>query len=218
VDLGRPHPRHAPPSDNTAIARIEGLATAIITTFAMLDLKSKLAAAGLVTQADVDRVEKTKGKTKSKRRGGRRGSGRGDQGRASLSVATLRDKGKGEQYDAVRRFIAEVRLDDPARPPGEEAKAFHFSTAQGRIGRMILEPEVLGWVREGGAGIVAFMSNHGLAHAAVPAKAARLLAELIPLWLRVLEGHPGAGQIEAPPPEADADEASEVLVDGSEPR
>lgn len=31
----------------------------------------------------------------------------------------------------------------------------------------------------------------------VPAAAARELAELFPLWLRVLKGHPGAGRTEA---------------------
>ncbi|MEM7156757.1 MAG: hypothetical protein AAF799_28165 [Myxococcota bacterium] len=165
----------------------------------MLDLKAKLAAAGLVTKKDVARAEKAKQGGKRKKKRGGRGGGKGDGGPSRLRIKQLRDKPKGEQYDAVRRFIERVRLEDPGRLPTEAAKPFHFTTAKGQIGRMVLEPEVYGWVTEGGAGIVAFMSNHGLAHAAVPAAAARDLAELFPLWLRVLKGHSGAGQLEQPP-------------------
>lgn len=175
----------------------------------MLDLKSKLAAAGLVTQADIERVDEAKAR-KHERRQGRGGRGQGGDGGSKpaagrggaprLAVATLRTRAKGEQYDAVRRFIERVRLDDPARPPTDQAQTFHFPTAKGQIGRLVLEPDVLGWVREGTAGVVAYMGNHGLAHAIVPAAAARELAELFPLWLRVLEGHPEAGRIETEAP------------------
>jgi hypothetical protein len=48
-------------------------------------------------------------------------------------------------------------------------------------------------------GIIAYMSNHGLAHAVVSAEGARAVADIYPLWLRVLEGDPRAGQIEAKP-------------------
>ncbi|MEX1366179.1 MAG: hypothetical protein AB1Z98_23845 [Nannocystaceae bacterium] len=170
----------------------------------MLDLKSKLAAAGLVTKEDVERADKAKAQAKAKRGGKGRSDKRGGRGRAAkpdpskLPVATLREQGKGEQYDAIRRFVEKVRLDDPARPPSEAAKTFHFPTAKGQIGRLVLEPEVHGWVTGGGAGIVAYMSNHGLAHATVPAQSAREVAELFPLWLRVLKGHEGAGAIESP--------------------
>lgn len=171
----------------------------------MLDLKSKLAAAGLVTKEDVARAEKAKQGGKRKKKRGGRGPGKGGDGPPRLRIKQLRDKPKGEQYDAVRRFIERVRLEDPGRLPTEAAKPFHFSTAKGQIGRMVLEPEVYGWVTDGGAGIVAYMSNHGLAHAAVPSAAARDLAELFPLWLRVLKGHPGAGALEqAPEPEGNA--------------
>ncbi|MCX4245091.1 hypothetical protein [Paraliomyxa miuraensis] len=168
----------------------------------MLDLKSKLAAAGLVTQEDVDRIDKGKAAKKKPRRdhggggkGGSAGAGRG--GAPRLAFAKLRSQSKGEQYDAVRRFMERARLDDPGRPPTEQAQTFHFATAKGQVGRLVLEPEILGWVQDGTAGVVAYMSNHGLAHAVVPAAAARELAELFPLWLRVLKGHPGAGRLEA---------------------
>jgi hypothetical protein len=186
----------------------------------MLDLKSKLAAAGLVTQADIDRAEKPRGGNDKKHRGGRDrsgGKGKGDgagNGAPRLAVASLRQRSKGEQYEAVRRFVERVRLHDPARPPGEQAQTFHFQTAKGQIGRLVLEPEVFGWVQEGSAGVVAYMSNHGVAHAIVPAAAARELAELFPLWLRVLKGHPGAGRTEA---ELEAEAAASAAAT-AEPR
>lgn len=174
----------------------------------MLDLKSKLAAAGLVTKEDIERAEKPGAGGKGKRRGGRdrapgKGDGAGRGGAAAgggaprLKVASLRSQSKGEQYEAVRRFIERVRLYDPARPPTEQAQTFHFSTAKGQIGRLVLEPEVASAVQDGSAGLVAYMSNHGIAHTVVPAAAARDLAELFPLWLRVLKDHPGAGRTES---------------------
>jgi hypothetical protein len=171
----------------------------------MLDLKSKLAAAGLVTQQDIERANSKGAGGKGKRRNGRgggkaEGEARGAAARSGaprLAVASLRRENKGAQYDAVRRFVERVRLDDPARPPTEHAQTFHFSTAKGQIGRLVLEPELLSGVQDGSAGLVAYMSNHGLAHAVVPAAAARDLAELFPLWLRVLKGHPEAGRTEA---------------------
>ena len=108
----------------------------------------------------------------------------------------------------MRRFIDKVRLDDAARPPTEDAQSFHFVTATGQVGRLVLEPDVQGQVRDGAAGIVAYMSNHGVAHAPVPAAAARQLAELFPLWLRVLKGHEGAGQVEAAEEPAEVPDAS----------
>lgn len=181
----------------------------------MLDLKSKLAAAGLVTPQDVERAERAQAAKKKKpRKGGARGKPgpEGPPRRPTLAVERLRDVGKGEQYDAVRRFVEQTRLDDPGRPPTEQAQRFHFVTVKGLVSRMVLEPELHGRVQQGGAGIVAFMSNHGLAHAVIPASEARRLAELFPLWLRVLEGHPGAGQIEAPPPEVtESPEAAEAV-------
>jgi hypothetical protein len=194
--------------------------------FAMLDLKAKLAAAGLVTKEDIERAEKPGG-GKGKRRGGRErapGKGKGDgagprgSGVPRLAVASLRKDGKGEQYEAIRRFIEKARLYDPARPPTEHAQTFHFSTAKGQIGRLVLEPDVLAGLQDGSAGLVAYMSNHGLAHSVVPAAAARDLAELFPLWLRVLKDHPGAGRLEAElAAEAAAQEPAKSEAVASEP-
>lgn len=177
----------------------------------MLDLKAKLALAGLVTEEDIRRVEDSKrGKGKSK--GGkskRRGKGSGGGGAKAahkLDVARLKTLARGEAYAAVRRWIERVRLDVPGKPPSEEAKSFHFPTAKGSVGRIVVEPDAHGWLGEGTAGVVAYMSNHGLAHAVVPADAARTLVEVFPLWLRALVGEARAGQIEEVPPVVESGE------------
>ena len=159
----------------------------------MLDLKAKLASAGLVSQEDVDRIEKSGRKDK---RAHARGGATPPAGRqAKLPVDALRDKAKAEVYDAVRRWIEKARLDPVGGTPSADARVYHFPEASGRIGRLVLEPAIVALLENGEAGVVAFMSNHGLAHAVVHAAGARQLAELLPLWLRVLRGDERAGQI-----------------------
>jgi hypothetical protein len=67
----------------------------------------------------------------------------------------------------------------------------------------MLEPEARDHLGDGSAGIVAFMSHHGLAHCVVPRVLAEDIARLFPFWLRVLKDHPGAGQQEPPRPPRD---------------
>lgn len=170
---------------------------------AVLDLKAKLAAAGLVSEADVKRAEAEK-RAKAERRSGKPGP-RGAAPSAppkpqGLPVASLRGKPKGEIYDAVRRFIERVRIDPAAGAPSETARAFHFPLPSGRIGRLVIEPEIAAQLEDGSAALVAFMSNHGLAHAVVPAEHGRAIAEVMPPWLRVLLGDERAGLIDKPEP------------------
>ncbi|HWB78444.1 MAG TPA: hypothetical protein VG755_25940 [Nannocystaceae bacterium] len=168
----------------------------------MLDLKAKLAAAGLVSEADVQRAEAER-RAKAERKQHKRGGGK-PQAPAGLAVASLRGKNKGEIYDAVRRFVERVRLDPVGGAPSETARAFHFSEPSGHIGRLVIEPELATQLEDGRAALVAFMSNHGLAHAVVPAADGRAIAELMPKWLRVLVGDERAGLVDKPEPEPDA--------------
>jgi hypothetical protein len=163
----------------------------------VLDLKAKLAAAGLVSKEDVERAER-----KAQGRKGGKGPGKPAPPRAPeaprLAVASLHGKPKGDVYDAVRRFVDQVRLDPVGAAPTDSASAFHFPQTTGKIGRLVLEPEVVAQLGDGRAGLVSFMSNHGLAHAVVPAGCAREIAELMPLWLRVLAGDERAGLLASP--------------------
>lgn len=194
----------------------------------MLDLKAKLAAAGLVTAADVAAVERKstgpKGQDRKASRdhgprdhgpsdhGPRSNSGtrsstpRGSAGKPNLAskpgidTVALKRAGKGEAYDAIRRAVDRGRLDAALAIPGEHAEAFHFTTATGQLSRLMLEPDVRTKLAQGDAGIIAFMSHHGLAHSVVLRPLATAVAEVFPLWLRVLKDHPAAGQLEPPKP------------------
>ncbi len=164
----------------------------------MLDLKAKLASAGLVTDADIERVEQQKARRRGGARRGRSASGEPTPARdtAGLRIEALRKMGKDDRYVAIRRWVDKVRLDAPGAVPTEQARAFHFPEAGGRIGRLMLEPAVLEALAHGDAAIIAYMSNHGLAHAVVPAEGAHAVAELFPAWLRTLEGDPRAGEVD----------------------
>lgn len=214
----------------------------------MLDLKAKLAAAGLVSAADVAAAERkgSRGATGPKgqeRKASPQGPppGRPEQrddraprdrprdqqarrdrppapnkpARSGLDVVALKRGGKGEAYDAIRRAVERARIDPLRAIPGEHATAFHFTTASGQLSRLMLEPDAHAGLADGSAGIIAFMSHHGLAHCVVPRPLAEAVHEVFPLWLRVLHGHPGAGQQEAPrPPPATKTEASETSGPG----
>lgn len=168
----------------------------------MLDLKAKLASAGLVSQADIDRVDakkKSRGKGKGKGKGGP-GKGKGGPGKGKaqvrpLDVAALKEAPTGEFYDAVRRWVTKARLDRQGGTPSERCKPFHFAEIGGRVGRLTIEPELAQRVQASDAAVIAFMSNSGLAHAVVPAAGARDIATLKEEWLRFLPSDPRAGKI-----------------------
>ena len=163
----------------------------------MLDLKAKLASAGLISQADIDRVESKKtnrGKGKGKGKGASQRGLPSTPGVRPLDLAALKDANKGELYDAVRRWVDKARL-DPRGIPSERCEPFHFPEIGGRIGRLMIEPELAKRIQDGEAAVIAYMSNSGLAHAVVPAAGARDVASLKEEWLRVLTSDPRAGQI-----------------------
>ncbi len=163
----------------------------------MLDLKAKLASAGLVSQEDIARVDAKKNRGKGKGGGKKKrgkGNGPGKAGVRPLDVAALKDAPKGEFYDAVRRWVDKARL-DPRGIPSERCQAFHFPEIAGRVGRLMIEPELSKRIQDGEAAVIAFMSNSGLAHAVVPAAGARDVATLKEEWLRVLPSDPRAGKI-----------------------
>lgn len=189
----------------------------------MLDLKAKLAAAGLVSAADIAAAERKPGPAGPRSAGPRSTDPRGHDPKASsgrgapqqkpnpqpkpqakprplLDIAALQRGNKGEAYDAIRRVVEQQRLDPAHGIPGEHAEPFHFSTATGQLSRLTLEPAARDALTDGRAGLIAFMSHHGLAHCVVPRPLAESVHAIFPLWLRVLKDHPGAGQ-SAPRPE-----------------
>lgn len=173
----------------------------------MLDLKAKLAAAGLVTQEQIQAAERKKD---PKKKGGPPPGGRpAAPARSGLDLPALKKAGKGEIYEATRRVVDRSRLDPAAAIPSERAESFHFTTQTGQLGRLTLEPEIHTEIVEGRAAIVAFMGHHGLTHAVVPRVVAEDIAALMPVWLRVCKDHPAAGQIAPPPADKTADKTAD---------
>jgi hypothetical protein len=160
----------------------------------MLDLKAKLAAAGLVTQ---DQIAASERKDRPKKPAQPKTP---PAPKSGLDVAALKKAGKSELYDATRRIVDRARLDVAGALPSERAEAFHFTNQTGGLARLTLEPEITAQLVDGRAGIVAYMSHHGLAHCVVPRIVAEDLAAVVPTWLRVLKDHPAAGQIAPPAP------------------
>ena len=167
-------------------------------------LKEKLAAAGLVTRSEIEALERRgKGSKEGSKEGSKKqpevaGKGGGGPRGPRLDLRALEAANKGARYDAIRRAVEAHRLDSAGPIPSATAEVFHFATQGGPLGRLDVEPPVQAALAAGEAGIIAFMSNHGLAHAVVPATLAADVGGLFPLWLRVLKDHPGAGQVETP--------------------
>lgn len=183
-----------------------------------LDLAAKLAAAGLVDKkaAEEARAQKAAAEKKAAEQkaaaSARRSVASAKRSAAPApasapktapaqspgTAAGLAARSRDEQYAAIRTWIERNRL-DRGSTPGSDAESHHFTTAHGKLARLMLEPDVRRQVVDGRAGIVAFMSNHGLAHAAVPRATAEEIHQLFPLWLRVLKNHDGAGKYEEKP-------------------
>lgn len=185
----------------------------------MLDLKSKLLAAGLVTEDQVQKVEQEeeearrrrrearkareqkakdrrgggkKGDRKGERRGEKKapaGDDRADAERWQKRLAQLKEAGKSEQYEAIRSWVQRSRIDAVRAIPTEAAERFHFARHDEGIASLTLEPEVKAKILDGSAGICVFMSNNGLAHCVVPRDVALDIGAVRPEWVRVLEGY-----------------------------
>ena len=69
-------------------------------------------------------------------------------------------------------------------------------TAAGSLGKLYLDAKTVELLSQGKAAISAYMSHHGLAHCVLPKAVALGLAEVFPLWLRQLKGHPEAGKLQ----------------------
>ncbi len=175
----------------------------------MLDLKSKLLEAGLVNDEDVKRVDEQNAKAKAKRRAQRQRKDAFkkkkkvqsdkkkearrydrkfaiDKKRWADRLLVLSKAEKSLQYDVIRTWVKEARL-DPVRPTfDEELERFAFQKVDGAISFLSVPRAVEGQLRIGEAGLVAFMSHHGLTHAVVPRSVALDIHSLFPLWLRGL--------------------------------
>jgi hypothetical protein len=145
----------------------------------MFDLKAKLLAKGLVTKEQVDQVNATNKKTKNKPRD----VDFLDKDRAK-ALNTLKAQPKGEQYLTIRKWVDNNRLDKASLADLDDEK--FFFEVDGQLTWLTLKKAVIEELKTGQAGIIAYMSNHGLTHAVVKRDIAEDVGAVFPGWVRVL--------------------------------
>jgi len=157
----------------------------------MLDLKSKLLAAGLVTQEQVDKatVKPPKSIAQNHKSNAAKNESNFEQYQRQKQLNELKNLPKSEQYDLIRKWVNHNRLDVVSGLPSENAQKFFFQKSDKNISWLTLEPNLYEQIKEGTAGIMAFMSHHGLTHCVMPRDIVEDVAEVFPEWLRVLKGH-----------------------------
>jgi uncharacterized protein YaiL (DUF2058 family) len=171
----------------------------------MLDLKSKLLAAGVVTEKQVKKVEEAearKRERKKRHQNSKQKDSRPQRGSPSKKaggfdekelwqrrIRKLQKAPKSEQYSTIRGWVERARLDSAKAVGSEEAERFHFTKADERITWITLEPDTREALKKGEAGIIAFMSHNGLSHCVVPRDLALDIHQIRPEWLRKLENY-----------------------------
>ncbi|MBH1989135.1 MAG: hypothetical protein I8H75_01935 [Myxococcaceae bacterium] len=124
----------------------------------MFDLKAQLLKAGLVTESQIVRSQKKREPNK------------------------LKGLNKSEQYELIRVWVQRNRFDK-----GVGNEKFFFEKPDQSISWLTLDEHSIQLLNEGEAGLVAFMSNNGLAHAVLPRDIVEDIVEIFPDWLRLLK-------------------------------
>lgn len=148
----------------------------------MLDLKSKLLAAGLVSQEQVDKLERQKAEKKNKKK-----PESFEVKERNRHLEELRELPKTEQYDLIRKWVQRNRLDKTVPIDPEAIEKFFFEATDGSVSWLTLEKSVHAKIVDGSAGITAFMSNHGMTHCVLPRDIVEDIAQVFPGWVRVLK-------------------------------
>ncbi len=141
----------------------------------MFDLKAQLLAKGLVSQEQVDRakqIAKEPAPDVSSR----------ERQKAQEQLKSLP---KGEQYALIRKWVDRNRLDNPLDDLSACEK-FFITGHDNQVSWLSIRPDLTARISTGQAGVIAYMSNHGLAHAVVPRDIAEDVAMVFPDWLKVL--------------------------------
>lgn len=152
----------------------------------MLDLRAKLLQAGLVTKAQVQKVEQEKTAKKEKRPVFKNNAVSFEEKQRQKALQELKNAAKGEQYEIIRRWVVNTRLDNP-NTVSEQAQKFYFENHDGQMTWLTLEPTLHDKINTGEAGIMTFMSNYGLANCVVPKDIIEDVAQVFPAWVRNLK-------------------------------
>lgn len=138
----------------------------------MFDLKAQLLKKGLITKEQADKATKKPREDKFLQV-------------EKAKMAELKAKSKGEQYQTIRKWVELNRLDRPEQVSLDDEK-FFFSGKDEQISWLTLKKDVVEQIKLGQAGVIAFMSHHGLSHAVVKRDIAQDVGDIFPDWLKVL--------------------------------
>lgn len=143
--------------------------------YKMFDLKEKLLAKGLVTKDQVAKAERDHASKKPTKKN------YVDADRQK-SLNQLRSLCKNDQYDLIRRWVLNNRLDKTSIDATEK----FFFDIDGQVSWLSVTPPVAEQIKNGVAGIIAFYGHHGLSHAAVPRDIVEDVGQVFPTWIRIL--------------------------------
>jgi uncharacterized protein YaiL (DUF2058 family) len=143
----------------------------------MFDLKAKLLAQGLVTKEQIEKAEQEKKRPQEN-------NDNFESRERQKALLQLKSQNKNEQYTTVRKWVDFNRLDKEGMP-GDYEK-FFVSTKDNQVTWLTLPKSVIEAISSGKAGVINYMSNHGLVHAVVPRDIAEDIGQIFPEWLKVL--------------------------------
>jgi len=154
----------------------------------MLDFKSLLLNAGLVTQTEVDKATAQKNRKPAIKKpvatSAKAPVVRPPQ--PSIHQEKLKKLPKTDQYALIRKWVSLNRL-DKARILDESCEKFYFQKEDQSITWLSLEKEVIEQVNNGTAAIMTYMSNSGPSNCVIPREIAEDVREVFPVWIRVLK-------------------------------
>jgi uncharacterized protein YaiL (DUF2058 family) len=137
----------------------------------MFNLKEKLLAQGLVTKEQAARVENIVPDFSGFER--------------KKALEKLKSQNKAEKYITIRKWVDVNRLDKESLISSENEK-FFFANEENQVSWLSLPKEIIDAIAKGKAGVISYMSNHGLVHAVVPRDIAEDIREAFPEWVKVL--------------------------------
>jgi hypothetical protein len=143
----------------------------------MFNLKEKLLAQGLVTKEQVHKIDAEKKPANTPREF--------ESLDRDKAVVQLLAASKSEQYSIIRKWVDINRLDKP-HLVNLDAEKFFINTKDQQVTWLTLPKEIINLITKGQAGVISYMSHHGLTHAVVAREIAEDVAKAYPDWLKVL--------------------------------
>lgn len=144
----------------------------------MFNLKDKLLKQGLVTKEMLNNMAKAEEEAKSKK------SALKDR---NHKLNQLKKQNKNDQYATIRQWVDLNRLDKSSEASLDDEK--FFFNDNDKLSWLRLNKNIIDQIKNGDAGIIAYMSNHGLAHAVLPKDIVQDIAQIFPDWLKVLNNN-----------------------------